>query len=513
ARRRAARLAPRPLVSLVCPVGEREVEAVAATLASLRAQVYGEWELLLVEDGGRGGRAAAPPGVEAERDPRVRLVAAPGAEGPAAVARGIDAARGACLALLEPGAHLEPDAVFLLARAFAGAADLDVAYTDEDRLGADGRRRDPVFKPAWSPNLLLSTNYPGRLCAVRRGLAGGSADFTPGCDGAEAYDLVLRAAERARRIERVPEVLYHGPPGRRPATEGGRRALQAALARRDVDGLVGAVGPGRYRVRYPLAGAPLVSIVIPSRDRAALLRACVASILDRSSYRGFEIVVADNGSREPGTLDYLRSIPPPHRALACPGEFNWSAINNLAAREARGEHLLFLNDDVEVLAPDWLEALLEHSQRPGVGAVGARLLYPDGAVQHAGVVLGAEGFAGHPFRGLKPGAAGYDFLASAVRDCSAVTGACMMVPRAAFRESGGFDERLRQAFNDVDFCLRLRGRGYSVVYTPHAVLRHVESATRTGPVPRSEVLLARRRWGALAAGADSYDMADLSSAS
>ncbi len=511
ARRRAARLAPRPLVSLVCPVDGREVEAAGATAASLRAQVYGEWELLLVADAERRRELGERLGPGTERDPRLRLVAGRGAARTGAVAGGIDAARGEVLALVEPGALLEPNALFQLARAFASDAELDVAYTDEDRIGPDGLRRDPVFKPAWSPTLLLSTNYLGRLCAVRRHLAGGGDDFTPGCEGAEEYDLVLRAVERARRIEHVPEVLYHAPPsGRPPAAEGGRLALAAALARRGVEGLAASLGPARYRVRYARAGAPMVSIAIPTRDRAALLRACLSSILEATTYRNFEILVADNGSSDRETLDTLRSLPSPHRVLTCPGEFNWSAINNLAAREARGEHLLFLNNDVEVLTPDWIEALLEHSQQPAVGAVGARLLYPDGSIQHAGVVVGLEGFAGHAFRGLPPGAPGYEFLASAVRECSAVTGACMMVPRAAFRAAGGFDERLRVTFNDVDFCLRLRQRGYAVVYTPHAALRHVESATRTGRVPRSEVLLVRKRWGALATRGDPYDMADLS---
>jgi len=509
ARRRAARLAPRPLVSLVCPVDGREVEAAGATAASLGAQGYGEWELLLAADAERRGELAERLGSGTGRDPRLRLVPGRGAGRTGAVAGGIDAARGEVLALVEAGALLEPNALFQLAQAFASDAELDVAYTDEDRIDPDGLRRDPVFKPAWSPTLLLSTNYLGRLCAVRRELAGGG--FTPGCEGAEEYDLVLRVVERARRVEHVPEVLYHAPPsGRRPAAEGGRLALAAALARRGVEGLAASLGPDRYRVRYARAGAPLVSIAIPTRDRAALLRACLSSILEASTYRNFEILIADNGSSDRETLDTLRSLPPPHRVLPCPGEFNWSAINNLAAREARGEHFLFLNNDVEVLTPDWIEALLEHSQQPAVGAVGARLLYPDGSIQHAGVVLGLEGFAGHAFRGLPAGAPGYEFLASAVRECSAVTGACMMVPREAFRAAGGFDERLRVAFNDVDFCLRLRQRGYAVVYTPHAALRHLESATRTGRVPRSEVLLVRKRWGALATRGDPYDMADLS---
>ena len=508
-RRWLRRPAPRPPVSLVCPVEARDVEAASATAASLAGQVYAEWELVLAADAAACPELGECLGPDAGRDPRLRVVPSRGAGRVGALAAGVDAATGEVLAIVEPGALLEPNALFLLARAFASDAELDVAYTDEDRLGPGGLRREPLFKPTWSPTLLLSTNYLGRLCAMRRDLAGGGDGFTPGCEGAEEYDLALRAVERARRIEHVPEVLYHAPPGRRPTGPGGRRALEAALARRGVQGLVASLGPDRYRVRSLRTGAPLVSIAIPTRDRAALLRACLSSILEASTYRNFEILVADNGSSDPETLDLLRSLRPPHRVLACPGKFNWSAINNRVAREARGEHLLFLNNDVEVLTQDWIECLLEHSQMPAVGAVGARLLYPDGSIQHAGVAVGLEGFAGHPFRGLPPGAPGYGFLASAARDCSAVTGACMMVPRQAFRAVGGFDDRLGVAFNDVDFCLRLRQRGYGVVYTPHAVLRHAESATRRGRVPRSEVLLVRKRWGALAARGDPYDMAVL----
>jgi len=486
-------------VSLLCAAGAQDAAGVTATIASLRAQIYPEWELVLVPIGSGGVQLAGAP------DPRIRLGRSDAPGRSAALAAGLAAARGDLVALVDPGARLAPQALYAVARAFAADPEVDLVYGDEDRLSPAGDRVAPAFKPGWSPNLILSTNYTGRLCVFRRQAALEAGGVRPGFEGAEDYDLALRLSERARRIRHVPEVLYHGAPvAEGTGAEGGRRAVESALARRAWRGEVSEIGPGCHRVRLAIGGEPLVSIVIPTRDRVELLRACVSSILQRSTWKRIEILVVDNRSSDPVTLEYLRSLPAPHRILAYPGEFNWSAINNFAAREARGDHLLFLNNDVEVVAPDWIEAMLEHAQRPEVGAVGAKLLYPDGTVQHAGVVLGIGGFADHAFRHLSGEAPGYLGLASLVRDVSAVTGACMMVRREVFESLGGVDERLRVAFNDVDFCLRLGERCLAVVYTPHALLTHHESASRGRLHPRSEYLFMRRRWGEVVARGDRY---------
>jgi GT2 family glycosyltransferase len=281
--------------------------------------------------------------------------------------------------------------------------------------------------------------------------------------------------------------------------EGERRALEDALSRRGVRGSIehSPVGPP-YRLRYAFEGQPLVSIIIPSKDNPAPLLACIATIEGRSTWQNRELVVVDNGSIRRDALRLLRDLGPRHTILRDPRPFNWSALNNTAAAQSRGEYLLFLNDDVEVIAPDWIEALLEQAQQDGVGAVGGKLLYPDGTVQHAGIALGI-GVAGHVFRRLPGDAPGYHGLALAVRDVSAVTGACLMVSRRVFDEVGGFDERLPVAFNDIDFCLRLRSRRLAVVWTPHARLLHHESATRGLLHPPAAEALMWERWGAILA--------------
>jgi GT2 family glycosyltransferase len=272
------------------------------------------------------------------------------------------------------------------------------------------------------------------------------------------------------------------------------RALEEALARRGIEGRVESPRPGLYRARYRVRGEPLVSIIMPTRDKLGVLRACVESIERRTGWKRWELIVVDNGSSDPRALAYLEKLGRRHRVLRDGGAFNWSALNNRAVREARGEHLLFMNNDMEIITPEWMGAMLEHAQRSQVGAVGARLLFPDGRVQHAGVVLGIGATAGHAFKHLPDHDPGYSWLGHVVRDVSAVTGACMMVRREVFEHVGGFDERLPVAFNDIDFCLKLRKAGYVIVYTPFAKLYHHESATRRDLHPPEDEALLKVRW-------------------
>ena len=383
--------------------------------------------------------------------------------------------------------------------------DLDLVYTDEDKLDERGSRVEPFFKPDWSPDLLLSMNYICHLAVVRRSLMESAGGFRSGFEGSQDYDLFLRLTERTQQIAHVPKVLYHwrkiqeSAAARRTAKpyalESAKRALREALERRQVSAEVTMPTPGLYRVAYALPSPrPLVSIVMPTRDRAGLLRTCVSSIDERSTYRDYEIIIVDNGSTEPETIRYLEEIGSRHRVLRRDEPFNWSALNNWAAKQARGDLLLFMNNDMEVENSDWLEALVEHAVRPGVGAVGAKLIYPTRTLQHAGVVLGLGGVAGHAFKNLPEADPGYCYLPHVIRNVSAVTGACMLVAREAYDAVGGFDESLRVAFNDIDFCLKLRQRGYRVVWTPYAVLLHYESASRGSLHPPEDEALMRHRW-------------------
>jgi GT2 family glycosyltransferase len=278
------------------------------------------------------------------------------------------------------------------------------------------------------------------------------------------------------------------------AFEASRRAVEDALARRGIAGTATMPSPGIVRVRREIADPPVVSIVVPTRDRADLLRTLVDSLEAKTAYPRWELVVLDNASSEPESVAYLAELGRRHRVVRDASPFNWSAINNRGVRAATGRVLLFLNNDIEVRDEGWLEALVEHAVRPEVGAVGARLLYPNGTIQHAGVVLGIGAVAGHAFKHFAGDTTGYFGQAAAIRDVSAVTGACLMVRRDAFEEVGGFDERLRVAFNDIDFCLKLRVRGYLNIYTPYATLVHHESATRKALHPPADEALMLERW-------------------
>ncbi len=483
--------------SIVLPVGAGS-ETLQAVLASLLAQHHGAWQLCLAPVGDAG--AAAIRGV-AERLPagetRVSIAAVQPTRA-AAINAALAGARGDLVLMLAPGVVLARDALseLIAAAAVTGA---DVAYADEDERDAQGRGRAARLLPGWSPDLLLARPYWPGVVLYRRGLLDEVGPLPDGYDGAELYDLALRATERRARIVHVPRILSHARVGESAAPapaaqEPGRRALTAALARRGIAGTVHWCPEGEvYRVQRALAEAGKVTIIVPTRDGGTMLERCLRT-LEQTDHPRFEVVIVDNGSSERATLALLAATT--HTVIRAPAPFNFSRLNNLAVARTSGEYLVFLNDDTEPRSPDWLRALEEHAQRPEVGAVGARLLYPNGRIQHAGIALGIGGIAGHPYRYAREGPAG-------VRNVSAVTAACLMMRREAFDAVGGFDERLPVNSNDVDLCLRLRDRGYLIVYTPHATLTHHESATRGLRATPDDAWLMTRRWRATLA-ADPY---------
>jgi O-antigen biosynthesis protein len=504
-----AQLRSAPLVSVLAVLPSQDVSMLRHLLATLRAQVYARWELCVAVTG------RAPDLVSGECGP-VRVVEC--VHGSASYRDAFLASCGDVIALLEVGDELAPDALFEIVSRF-DRDDTDIVYSDEDLMTAGGERRQPFFKPDWSPDLLLSMSWMDALVAFRRTAieqAGGfSAEFGMG----QVHDLLLRVSEATSAIAHVPKVLYHrrvAEPtaeamlARYQAGREERLAIERALCRRGYNGSAHGVftrwGPRAYRTRLEVKGTPLVSIVMPTRDKPDLLRAAIDSIRRHTGYRHYEIIVVDNGSADPAAVAYLDSLGPPCRVFRWPGEFNYSAINNFGVEQARGDQILFLNNDVEVVQPDWLAALLEHAQCPGVGAVGAKLLYPDGRIQHAGVLVGVHGPVVHAFRGWSESAIEHPRLSDAVRNCSGVTGACMMVPRAVFEQVGGFDPELRVAFNDIDLCLRMREQGYRIVYTPHAVLTHVESASRGDgdSYPETDRVRFESRWATVLDGGDPY---------
>ncbi len=501
-----------PLLSVVIPVYRPALWFFEECVESIIAQTYRNWELCLCDDGSGQPELRASMEVFADRDPRITAMALEQNGGISrATNRALTAATGEFVVLMDHDDVLEPDALAQIARVALTVEDADVIYTDEDKLDEIDRPHQPSFKPDWDPELLLAYPYLGHLTAIRHDLVRRIGGFRPEFDGSQDFDIMLRSTELARRVVHIPKVLYHwrmvagsaaGDPDAKPwAYSASRRALEDAVSRRGILGRV-APGPftGAYHVRREITSSPTVCVIIPFRDQAALTEACLRSLELSPGYPISEIVLVDNGSIEPETR-VLRSrleARPEIRVLDHPGPFNWAAINNLAASSTDADMLLFLNNDIEATSEGWLHAMVELGQRPEVGAVGARLVYPDGSLQHAGVVLGVGGIAAHILNGLPPGRVGYGGWDRVVRSYSALTAACMLVRREVFTELGGFDEALPVAFNDTDFCIRLGQAGYRLLYTPHAELVHYESVSRglSGyAVDFGEFL--RRWWGLL----------------
>jgi GT2 family glycosyltransferase len=396
-------------------------------------------------------------------------------------------ASGEFVALLDHDDELAAFALYEVVKALNQNPETDFIYSDEDKLTARGERITPSFKPDWSPDLFLSWMYTCHLGVYRKRLIDEIGGFRPAYDGSQDHDLVLRLVEKTQRIRHLPKVLYHWRATPQSAASGiqakpyahvaAKKAIEDYLRRNCIEAEVldGACA-GLYRVRRRIIGSPLVSIIVPTRDQLKFLRRCIDSVLKKTSYDNYEIIVVNNQSQETETISYLEEIRkhPGIRVLEYDRPFNFSAVSNLAVSQCRGEHILLLNDDTEVVAGEWLSAMLEHSQRREVGAVGAKLFFPDGTIQHCGVIIGLGGAARHAFY------RSVDLLgrASAIGNYSAVTAACMMLRKEVFHEVGGFDENLAVLYNDVDLCLRIRNRGYLIVYTPYAVLRHHESRSR-----------------------------------
>lgn len=507
-----ARLEEPPLVSVVTPVFRPDRRLLAEAVASVRAQVYARWELILVDDGSEQAGLGELLGLFCQSDARIRALAREENGGiSAATNTGIEAAQGAFVVFLDQDDLLAPDA--LAEVALAALPEVDFVYSDDDKIDMHGRRYAPQFKPDWSPDLLLSFCYVGHLKAFRRSLLLELGGMRRGFEGAQDYDLCLRAAEGGGRVRHVPKVLYHwrAAPGstatrgdaKPDSLERGRRALEEALERRGLAGRVSrpefavSAGIGLYQVDLDVIDPPDVTIIIPFRDQADALRVCLESIEARTDYPRYRILLLDNGSQEDAMRRLLAETS--HRVLPVDtgGAFNFSRLMNVGVAAAETDLVLLLNNDTEVLAADWLTRMVSHIIRPGVGAVGAKLLFPDRRTQHAGVVIGVDGLAAPAFKlaphGVDHGAMS---LADSLRNVSAVTAACLLTTREAFEAVGGFDaESLAVAYNDVDYCLKLRERGLKVVYDPGALLVHHENLTRGPGADRpDEEATFKARW-------------------
>jgi len=510
-RQETAEFEYRPLISIVTPVHNTPASVLEACLASVRGQAYSGWQHCIVDDASTSEETRKV----LERvvtDPRVNLVRLErNMNISAAQNAALKRAKGDFVAFLDHDDELAPEALAEVVRYLNTHRDVDVVYSIEDKLDERGRRCDPHFKPDWSPELLLSYMYPCHLMVIRRELLEEIGGFRVGLEGAQDYDLLLRLTERTENIGHIPRVLYHwrksesstaaGETNKLWAVEAGARALEDH-ARRTGTGasVLPGPSPGMYRFQRVIRGQPLVSIVIPTTgwptavDGGPLTR-CLRS-LAATDYRHFEVVVATDAAVTAPVQEALQSLP--HRIVECAPDkpFNFSRKINEAVRQTSGEHIVLFNDDLEVMTPGWLAAMLEYSQESPIGAVGAKLLYPDGRLQHIGMLVGVCGIASHAFYRWAGHSTGYVGVAVVGRNCSAVTAACLMTRRVVFDQVGGFDEALPVDLNDVDFCLRVRAAGYRIVFTPYAELVHHESASigRRLQSPE-EFVRMRERWG------------------
>lgn len=482
-------MSPSVRFSIVVPTYNTDLKLLDQTIQSVIAQTFRDWELCICDDASPKAETVTRLRYWADKEPRIKLLCATENAGIAGASnQAAQLATGDYMVLLDHDDLLTPDALSVMNQAILDTG-ADMLYSDEDKLNEHGLYIDPAYKPDYSPETLLSSNYICHLLVFKRQLFEQVGGFHAGFDGAQDYDLILRLVEQAQHIHHVPKILYHWriipgstaeSLGEKPyAWEAGKRALEAMVARRGYNATVH-LGPlaGSYRVQFAIKGNPLVSILIPFRDRPDLLDQCLSSLTELTTYQNWEVLGINNGSIEPETLQLMKSWRERDsriRFIDDPAPFNYPRLNNDAAKQAQGEYIVLMNNDIKIIEPTWLECLLEYAQQPDIGAVGAKLLYYTNTVQHAGVIIGLNGLAGHCFRNIMPHSGGYLFRAVVVNNMSAVTAALLMVHKDKYREVDGMDaENLPMDFNDVDFCLRLLEKGYRNVLMPFSRAFHYE---------------------------------------
>ena len=491
-RQKHASFAQKPLISIVIPLYCTPLPYLKELIESVRRQSYENWQLCLA-DGSPDDKAKEFLEKHYGREKRIvyqKLKENGGISVNTNAAA--ELAKGEYLMFCDHDDTLEPDALYEIVKAI-NDTDADVVYTDEDKVSMDGRHYfDPNFKPDFNLFRLRENNYICHIFVVRKSLTDETGMLRSEFDGAQDFDFILRCCEKAKKITHIPKVLYHwrchmdstaaDPSSKAYAYEAGRKAIREHYQRIGIDAKVDMTErPGWYRSHIKVQGNPMVSIIIPNKDHTDDLELCLFSMSRKSTYRNYEVLIVENNSEKEETFEYYKKLPeryPKVKVLTWEKEFNYSAINNFAAEEAQGEYLLFLNNDVEILTPDWIEEMLQNCQQENVAAVGAKLYYPDDTIQHAGVVLGLGGIAGHIMCRASREDPGYFGRMISVQEISAVTAACMMVKKSEFDSVKGFDETFQVAFNDIDLCMKFRAAGKKIVFTPYAELYHYESKSR-----------------------------------
>lgn len=482
-----------PKISIIVPTYNTPVKYLEEMIQSVIDQSYSNWQLCIAD--GSCGNAKLEKVLEEYHNKDSRIIyklldSNKGIAGNTNAA--LELADGEITGLLDHDDTLEPDALYEVVKAFQDKL-VDAVYTDEDKiLGPDWINVDPNFKPDYNIDLLRSHNYITHFFCVKTELLKEIGGFKAEYDGAQDYDVILRCTEKARKTRHIAKILYHwrmhdnstaaNPASKAYCHEAGRKAVEDHLKRLGIPGKVELSKLfGGSRVIYETPGNPLVSIVIPNKDHIDDLDKCVRSLFNVNTYKNIEVIIVENNSTQKETFEYYDSIQKEYsdvRVLMWKSGFNYSAINNFGVKEAKGDYILLLNNDTEMIAPDSISDMLGYCMRPDVGIVGAKLLYPDGTIQHAGVIIGLGGIAGHAFIGLDANQYGYMSRAYLSSDYSAVTAACLMISKDIYNEVGGLCEEYAVAFNDVDFCMKVRSKGYLVVYDAFSQWYHYESKSR-----------------------------------
>ncbi len=482
----------KPLISIVMPVYNVDEKWLHLAIESLKAQWYPYWELCIADDASTKEETLIF--LKSLNDPKIKVsflkqnVNISGASNEA-----LKLASGEYIALMDNDDELTVDALYEVVKSI-NETNSEFIYSDEDKLELDGRFTDPHFKSDFAPDMFLSQNYISHLSVIKKSLIMNVEGWTVGLEGAQDYDLYLKVLELTDKILHIPKVLYHWRkiPGstaaefsdKSYAQDAGKKALENAMKRRDIQAkILHGKYPGTYRVKYKIKGLPLVSIIIPFKDKPELLDMCINSILYKSTYAHYEIIGISNNSDEAKTFAVMETLKAKDSRVSFYEynvPFNYSEINNYAVNTyAKGEHVILLNNDINIITPEWIESMLEFSQQDNIGTVGAKLYYPDDTIQHAGVAIGVLTLAGHNFRYLPRDTPGYMGRESVIQNISAVTAACLMVKKTIFDEVKGLNERdLKIAFNDIDFCLRIQEKGYLNIFTPYSEAYHYESISR-----------------------------------
>lgn len=515
----------KPLISIITPVYNPSLTVLEAMLNSVSAQTYPYWELCLVDGGSTDPRVIGMLEQIAAKDSRIRLKLA--GQNLGIIGNSLEAVKlagGEFYITLDHDDVLAPNALYEVALALNANPKLDFIYSDHDLLSEDGSRRfDPLFKPDWSPEVLLSANYLLHLTMIRATLFHEVGGFQSDLEGVQDLDLFFRVTEKTEHIHHIPRILYHWRESagstatsiyNKPQTPQNQlKAVEAHLRRLGMNEATAFFDvSGFLRVNWPVKGAPRVSIIVPTKNKPELIRACVTTLLEKTAYSNYELVIVDTGSIDPEVFEFYQTLSQDERVaiLFNQDPFNYSAVNNWAVERCHGEFLVFLNNDTEIIKGDWLAELLIWAQRPEIGVVGAKLLKFDNTIQHAGVIVGLGGFANHIFAGLTEGVNTIFGRTEWYRNYSAVTAACMMVRREVFEEVGGFDETFVLNGSDVSLCLEIGRAGYRVIYNPFARLYHLESATHQGRNVPTDYFLSREGYLPLLRSGDPFFSPNLS---